>query len=66
MTGSVLLAAAVPAVIWAISYPLATALFVVAVTTVAAAGVRALRAWLGRRSATNQPAVGSTESADSK
>jgi hypothetical protein len=38
VTGSALLAAAVPAVCWAISYPLTTALFVVVV-----AGVRTLR-----------------------
>ena len=40
VTGSALLAAAVPAVCWAISYPLTTALFVVAGVV---AGVRTLR-----------------------
>lgn len=40
VTGSVLLTAAVPAVCWAISYPLLAALFAVAVV---AAGVRARR-----------------------
>jgi len=39
VTGSALLAAAVPAVCWAISYPLTTALFVVGVV----ASVRTLR-----------------------
>ena len=42
VTGSALLAAAVPAVCWAISYPLTTALFVVAVAGVVA-GVRTFR-----------------------
>jgi len=42
VTGSALVAAAVPAVCWTISYPLTTALFGVVVAGVVA-GVRALR-----------------------
>lgn len=60
LTGSVLLAAAVPAVLWALSYPLTTALFVVAVAVVTA-GVRTLRASLADRSTATQTAVDAGE-----
>lgn len=56
VTGSLLLAAAVPAALWAISYPLMTALFAV-VAAILAVGVRALRARVADRSATGRPPV---------
>jgi hypothetical protein len=52
--GSVLLAAAVPAAIWAGSYPLVTALFTVVVAALAAVG-RALRGRVAGRSASGPP-----------
>jgi hypothetical protein len=54
VTGSVLLAAAVPALCWAVSYPLAAALFAVALAALAAVG-RALRGRVTGRSASGPP-----------
>jgi hypothetical protein len=56
VTGSLLLAAGVPAVLWAISNPVVTALVVVAVIVVVRA-VRALGARVAARSAASPPAV---------
>ncbi|WP_049937647.1 hypothetical protein [Haloplanus natans] len=57
VTGSALLAAAVPAVCWAINYPLTTALFVGA-----SAGVRTLRSRGVDADATDPRAVEAAES----
>ncbi|RMB13368.1 hypothetical protein ATH50_2701 [Haloplanus aerogenes] len=53
---SLLLAASVPAVIWAVSNPLPTALVIAAVTVVVR-GVRALRARAAARSTASSPPV---------
>ena len=54
MTGSLLLAAAVPALCWAVSYPLAATLFAAAVAAVTAVG-RTLRDRVTGRSASGPP-----------
>jgi hypothetical protein len=61
VTGSILLAAAVPAVCWAISYPVTTALFVVV-----AAIAHTLRTRRVDRSATAPPAVDAAGSAEGR
>lgn len=63
LVASLLLAAAVPAVIWAVSYPLSATL-VVAVSLVVVAGVRALRARLVDRPTVIRAAVAGLLSSD--
>lgn len=63
VTGSLLLAAAVPAALWASSHPLATAV-VVALAVTVAVGVRTLRARFVDRSATGRPTVTAADPAD--
>jgi len=62
VTGSLLLAAAVPALCWAVSHPLVTALFALAVAALVAVG-RALRGRVTGRSAPGPP-VDTAEPAD--
>lgn len=62
MTGSLLLAAAVPALCWAVSHPLVTALFALAVTVLVAVG-RTFRSRVTGRSASGPP-VDTAEPAD--
>jgi hypothetical protein len=54
VTGSLLLAAAVPALCWAVSYPLVTALFVLVVAALVAVG-RTLHGRVTGRSAPGPP-----------
>ncbi|MFB6255460.1 MAG: hypothetical protein ABEH58_01830 [Haloplanus sp.] len=63
MTGSALLTAAVPAVCWAISYPLTAALFV---AVAVAAGVRTLRSRGADADTTDPRAVDAAGPAESR